>query len=156
MRKFLASSAFAMLVAASLPLAAQNVKIEREGEAFKEATAQALSAAAVEDAIGKAPSGKSQIVFFRSASSPGDAVSVRDAAGGEALVALDPGMYFVVTTVAGSHSYATADTGPFPMDLEPGRTYYVQTIRNKKGGTQLLRSSADKFQRAANADTAKH
>jgi hypothetical protein len=76
-------------------------------------------------------------------------VAVRDAAGSQSLIDLDPGMYFVAITAPGSHSYATSDTGPFPMDLEPGRTYYVQAIRNKKGQAQLLRSSAEKFQRAA-------
>ena len=140
---------FALLLAASFPLAAQKVVIEKEGEAFKEATAQQLTAEAVESAVGKAPPGRSQIVFFRSASSPGDAVSVRDAAGGEPLVLLDAGMYFVAITQPGAHSYATTDTGPFPLDLEPGRTYYVQAIRNRKGQTQLLRSNADKFARAA-------
>jgi hypothetical protein len=151
MRKLLSCSAlFALLLAASLPLAAQKVKIENQGEAAITAEARQLSDAAVEDAIGKAPPGRSQIVFYRSSSSPGTAVAVRDAAGAEPIISLDPGMYYVTVTTPGSHSYATADTGPFPIDLEPGRTYYVQAIRNKQGATQLLRSSADKFQRAAN------
>jgi hypothetical protein len=140
---------FALLLAVSLPLAAQKVKIESQGEAFTKVEAKELTAAAVEDAIGKAPSGKAQVVFYRSTSSPGSPVAVRDAAGSQSLIDLDPGMYFVAITAPGSHAYATSDTGPFPMDLEPGRTYYVQAIRNKKGQAQLLRSSAEKFQRAA-------
>jgi len=151
MRKSLSCSAlFALLLAASLPLAAQKVKIENQGEAAIAAEAKMLSDAAVEDAIGKAPSGRSQVVFYRAESSPGSAVAVRDAAGSAPIISLDPGMYFVTVTTPGTHSYATADTGPFSLDLEPGRTYYVQAIRNKSGATQLLHSNADKFQRAAN------
>ena len=146
----LGSALFAMLLAVSLPLAAQKVVIENQGEASKAATAQMLTAEAVETAVGKAPSGRAQIVFFRSAKSPGSAVSVREAAGGEPLILLDAGMYFIATALPGAHSYATADTGPFPLDVEPGRTYYVQAIRNRNGATQLLRSNADKFARVAN------
>lgn len=143
------SALFAMLLAASLPVAAQKMTVENQGEASKQATAQLLTAEAVEDAVGKAPAGRAQVVFFRSSKSPGDPVSVREAAGGTPLIALDPGMYFVTTAIPGARSYATSDTGPFPLDLEPGRTYYVQAIRNRKGQTQLLRSNADKFARAA-------
>jgi hypothetical protein len=150
MQKFLKSAAvFAVLLAASLPLAAQKVKIENQGEAATKVEARELAAVAVEGDIGKAPAGKSQVVFFRSTKSPGLPVAVRDAAGGQALIDLDPGMYFVAITAPGSHAYATADTGPFPMDLDAGRTYYVQAIRDKRGNAQLLRSSAEKFQRAA-------
>jgi hypothetical protein len=143
------SALFALLLAASLPVAAQKVSIENQGEASKQATAQVLTAEAVENAVGKAPAGRAQVVFFRSSKSPGDAVSVRDAAGGLALIELDPGMYYIASAIPGPRSYATADMGPFPLDLEPGRTYYVQAIRNKNGRTQLLLSSADKFARAA-------
>jgi hypothetical protein len=139
-----------MLIAASFPLAAQKVTIEREGEAFKAASAQQLATAAVEDAVGKAPAGRAQVVFFRSSTSPGNAVAVRESAGGEPLIELDAGMYYVAVLQPGAHAYATSDVGPLPMDLEPGRTYYVQAIRNRKGQAQLLRSNADKFARAAN------
>ena len=61
----------AMLVALSLPVAAQKVKIENQGEASVGAEASALTAEAVEKAVGRAPDGKSQVVFFRSAKSPG-------------------------------------------------------------------------------------
>ena len=93
MRKSLSCSAlFALLLAASLPLAAQKVKIENQGEAAITAEARALNEAAVEDAIGKALSGRSQIVFYRSSTSPGSAVAVRDAAGSTPIIQLDPGM----------------------------------------------------------------
>ena len=143
------SALFALMLFASLPLAAQKVKIENQGEAATTVEARELKSAAVEDAIGPPPAGRAQIVFYRSSTSPGNAVTVRDAAGSEPLIMLDPGMYYVAVASPGTRSYATADTGPFPMDIDAGRTYYVQAIRNKGGDTQLLRSSADKFQRAA-------
>ena len=72
MRSILSRSALlAMLVALSLPVAAQKVKIENQGEASNTAEARTLTAEAVEKAVGKAPDGKSQVVFFRSARSPG-------------------------------------------------------------------------------------
>jgi hypothetical protein len=97
-----------------------------------------LTAEAVETAVGKAPSGRAQIVFFRSAKSPGSAVSVREAAGGEPLILLDAGMYFIATALPGAHSYATADTGPFPLDVEPGRTYYVQADPQQERGDAVV------------------
>lgn len=145
--KYVAVLAFA---AATMPAFAQKVVIENQGEASKAATSHVLTAEAVEKDIGKAPSGRAQVVFFRSAKSPGENVAVRDAAGGVPLIELEPGTYFIATATPGSHAYATPDKGPFSMDLDAGRTYYVQAIRNKDGGTQLIRSSADKFARAAN------
>ena len=139
-----------VIAAAAMPAFAQKVVIENQGEASKSATAHVLTAEAVEKDIGKAPAGRAQVVFFRSSKSPGDNVAVRDAAGGLPLIELEPGTYFIATTTPGSHAYATPDKGPFSMDLDAGRTYYVQAIRNKNGGTQLIRSNAEKFARAAN------
>jgi hypothetical protein len=139
----------ALVLAAALPAFAQKVTIENQGQAAEDQKARALTAEAVENEVGKAPSGRAQVVFFRSSKSPGEPVAIRDAAGGMSLIDLDPGMYFVAVSTPGTHAYATADTGPFTMDLDAGRTYYVQAIRNKKGATQLIRSSSDKFARAA-------
>jgi hypothetical protein len=143
-----------LFAAIAMPAFAQKVKIENRGQAAEDVAAHELTMAAIEKDIGKAPAGKAQVVFFRSASSPGDPVGVRDAAGGLSLVDLEPGMYFVSATTPGTRAYATADTGPFSMDLDAGRTYYVQVIRKKGGAAQLLRSSAEKFARAANANKA--
>jgi hypothetical protein len=145
--KCAAALAFALL---ALPAFAQKVKIENQGQAAVDAAAHEMTVEAVEKDVGKAPAGKAQVVFFRSASSPGDPVGVRDAAGGMSMIDLEPGMYFVSTTTPGTRAYATADTGPFSMDLDAGRTYYVQVIRKKGGAAQLIRSSAEKFARAAN------
>ncbi|KGQ18282.1 hypothetical protein LF41_1637 [Lysobacter dokdonensis DS-58] len=153
MTRSIKAVAVLLLAFAATPAFAQKIKIENQGQAAVDASARQMTAEAVEKDIGKAPSGKAQVVFFRSSSSPGDAVAVRDAAGGMSMIDLDPGMYFVSTAAPGTHAYATADTGPFSMDLDAGRTYYVQAIRTKKGTTQLIRSSSEKFARAANRTT---
>ena len=150
--RFLKSIAVLAFAGLALPASAQRVKIENQGQAAVDVAAHELTVAAVEKDIGKAPAGKAQVVFFRSASSPGDPIGVRDAAGGMSMIDLEPGMYFLSTTTAGTHAYATADTGPFSMDLDAGRTYYVQVIRKKGGTAQLIRSSAEKFARAANTN----
>jgi hypothetical protein len=139
----------ALLFAFAMPAFAQKVKIENQGQASENVSARALTAEAIESEIGKPPAGRAQIVFFRSSKSPGDPVAIRDAAGGVPMIELDPGMYFVAVTTPGSKAYATSDTGPFSMDLDAGRTYYVQAIRNKSGQQQLLRSNAERMQRAA-------
>ena len=139
-----------VLAAAALPAFAQKVTIENQGQAAQDVKSRELTAEAVEKDIGKPLPGRAQVVFFRSSSSPGESVAVRDAAGGMSMIDLEPGTYFVSAVTPGTHAYATADTGPFSMDLDAGRTYYVQAIRNKKGATQLIRSNADKFARAAN------
>ena len=136
----------AALLVLSLPVAAQKVKIENQGEAALTAEARALNAAEVEKTLGKAPAGKAQVVFYRGATSPGAQVDVQESA--SSLVALDPGMYYVVSTEPGKHAYAT-ESGAFDITLEAGKTYYVQAIRNRAGKGQLRRSNADKFQRAA-------
>ncbi|MGO4552440.1 hypothetical protein AB4059_15235 [Lysobacter sp. 2RAF19] len=140
---------FAMV---ALPAFAQKVKIENQGQAAVDVAAHELNEQAVEQDVGKAPAGKAQVIFFRSSSSPGDPIGVRDAAGGVSLIDLEPGMYFVSTAAPGTRAYATADTGPFSMDLDAGRTYYVQVIRKRGGAAQLIRSSAEKFMRAGNAN----
>ena len=139
----------ALLFAAALPAFAQKVTVENQGQASENVTQRALTAEALETEIGKAPAGRAQVVFFRSSKSPGNPVVIREASGSLSIIDLDPGMYFVTAVMPGTHAYATSDTGPFTMDLDAGRTYYVQAIRNKNGNTQLIRSSADKFSRAA-------
>src|SRR5437868_6328168 len=86
-----------LVLAAALPAFAQKVKIENQGQAAVDEAAHELNAAAVEQDIGKAPAGKAQVVFFRSATSPGDPIGVRDAAGGMSLIDIEPGMYFKST-----------------------------------------------------------
>src|SRR5262245_33918841 len=108
-RRSLKILAILVFAAATTPAFAQKVVIERQGEASKAATSHVLTAEAVEKYIGKPPSGRAQVVFFRSSKSPGENVAVRDAAGGQPLIELEPGTYFIATTMPGSHAYATPD-----------------------------------------------
>jgi len=131
----------------ALPAAAQKMTIESQGQAEIVARAQALDAEAVAKAIGEAPAGKGQVVFFRSARSPGAAISVEE--GDAALVELEPGMYFVVQVAPGTHGFDAGGSASLGLDAGAGQTHYVQVIRNRAGQPQLRRSSAAAFQRAA-------
>jgi hypothetical protein len=129
-----------------MPVAAQKVTIESQGQAAVEAKAQALSAKAVAKAIGEAPAGKGQVVFFRAATSPGAAISVGEA--GMPLIELEPGMYFVAQVTPGTHGFDAG--GPaLGLNVDDGKTRYVQVIRNRAGQPQLRPSNATSFQRAA-------
>lgn len=135
------------MLAVALPAMAQKVVIESQGEAEIVARAQALNAKAVAAAIGQAPAGKGQIVFFRASGSPGAVIGVQE--GDTALIDLDPGMYFVVQVAPGTHGFDTGGSDSLGVEAGAGQTLYVQVIRNRAGQPQLRRSSAAAFQRAA-------
>ena len=130
-----------------LPAMAQKLTIESQGEAEIVARAQALNASAIAKAIGEAPAGKGQVVFFRAATSPGAGIGVEE--GDSALIELDPGMYFVIQADPGTHGFDAGDAGNLDVPVAAGQTQYVQVIRNRAGQPRLLKSSAAKFQRAA-------
>lgn len=134
-------------LACALPAAAQKLTIESQGQAEVEAKAQALSAKAIAEAMGEAPAGKGQIVFFRAPTSPGAAIMVEE--GDAQLVELEPGMYFVAIVAPGMHHFDAAGPATLGLEADEGKTYYVQVIRNRAGQPQLRRSSAASFQRAA-------
>jgi len=142
-RKLLLSAA---LSCCALPAMAQKVTIESQGQAEIEAKAQALSAKAVAKAIGEAPAGKGQVVFFRAATSPGATIGVSEA--GVPLIDLDPGMYFVAQVTPGTHGFDAGGTA-LGLNVDDGKTRYVQVIRNRAGQPQLRPSNATAFQRAA-------
>jgi hypothetical protein len=136
----------AALSCCALPAMAQKLTVESQGQAEIQAKAQALSAKAIAKAIGEAPSGKGQVVFFRAATSPGAAISVGEA--GMPLIELEPGMYFVAQVTPGTHGFDAG--GPaLGLNVDDGKTRYVQVIRNRAGQPQLRPSSATSFQRAA-------
>lgn len=143
-RKLLLSAALSFC---ALPALAQKVVIESQGQAEVEAKAQALSARAVADAVGEAPAGKGQVVFFRAATSPGAAIGVQE--NGAGLIDLEPGMYFVAEVAPGAYRFGADAGGDLGLDVAAGQTRYVQVIRNRAGQPQLRRSSATSFQRAA-------
>lgn len=135
------------LLAVALPVAAQKVVIESQGQAEIVARAQALNARGVADAIGQAPEGKGQIVFYRASSSPGAAIGVQE--GETALIDLEPGMYFVVQLAPGMHGFDTGGSDSLGVEVGAGQTHYVQVIRNRAGQPQLRRSNAAALQRTA-------
>jgi len=141
-RKLLLSAA----LSCALPAMAQKVTIESQGQAEVEAKAQALSAKALAKAIGEAPAGKGQVVFFRAANSPGATIGVSEA--GVPLIALDPGMYFIAQVTPGTHGFDAGGTA-LGLNVDDGKTRYVQVIRNRAGQPQLRPSNATAFQRAA-------
>ena len=134
------------LWAVALSASAQQVKVESQGEAAVEAQEEALVAMSMSKAIGHPVAGKGQVVFFRSSRSPGAAVDIH--ADGEVVGNLPAGMYFAVPATAGTHAYATGDAGPVSVAVTADKTHFVQAIRDRAGRTQLLRSTATRFQRA--------
>ena len=111
----------AALLALSLPVAAQKVKIENQGEAAaRPPKPRALTVAAIEKTLGKAPAGKAHVVFFRAATSPGAAAVVRC----RWIVAdlARTGMYFV-STDRRARVLRAAETGPFDRPRSGSRVY---------------------------------
>lgn len=134
------------LLAVALSAAAQQMKVESQGEAEVATQKEALVAMSMAKAIGQPVAGKGQVVFFRSAKSPGAALGVR--ADGQVVGELPPGMYFAVPATAGTHAYATGSARPLSIGVTADKTYFVQVIRDRAGRPQLLRSNATKFERA--------
>ncbi len=134
------------LLAVALAASAQQVKIESQGEAAIQAQKEALVAMSMSQASGLPMTGKGQVVFYRSAKSPGAPFDIR--ADGEVVGDLPPGMYFSVPASPGTHAYATGNAGPLSVAVTKDKTYFVQVIRDRAGRPQLLRSTAVKFQRA--------
>jgi hypothetical protein len=131
-----------------LPAAAQTLKIESQGQAAVDAEAKMLEAVAIARTLGQPPAGKGQVVFFRSAKSPGAAPNVQES--GVALGDLPAGMYLVALAAPGTHAYDLGGANTtVSVNVAPGKTHYVQVIRTRKGQAQLLRSNAAAFNRAA-------
>lgn len=136
------------LLALCLSTNAQQMKIESQGQAAVDAETQRMTAVAMAEALGQPPGGKGQVVFFRSAKSPGASAQVQE--NGSALGELPAGMYFVAIVAPGAHSYGVDDSGnTAAVNVAADKTHYVQVIRNRSGRTQLLRSNATAFQRAS-------
>lgn len=149
MRAVLLRSAMTCLLSAvCLAAGAQQVKIESQGQAAVESEAITLKAIAMARALGPPPAGKGQVVFFRSAKSPGTAPEVQE--NGVAVGELPAGMYLVALAAPGTHAYRVAGgASTATISVAAGKTHYVQVIRNRSGHAQLLRSNAGAFQRAA-------
>lgn len=130
----------------ALSASAQQMQIESQGEAAIQAQKEALVAMSMSKAIGLPMAGKGQVVFFRSARSPGAPLDIH--ADGDVVGDLPAGMYFAVPATPGTHAYATGNAGPLSVAVTKDKTYFVQVIRDRAGRPHLLRSTAVKFQRA--------
>ena len=150
MRSVLFRSAMScVLLALSLSVSAQEVKVESQGqaaveaEAPAEAKAEATSESAVESKaettpaaevaagngiIGAPPAGKGQIVFFRPSKFVGGAVGFKVREGTTELGKLRSGNYFVAAVDPGTHEYTVHSEAKdvLTLEVEAGETYYVQ------------------------------
>src|SRR6478672_5780949 len=140
-RHVLAAALAASLFSASLGAAAQQVKIESQGQAEQNAQRNTVVAKAMSEAVGAPAAGTGQVVFFRAANSPGAEI---DDGTSEGLVG--PGMYLTVAATPGAHNYGPGTLG---VAVKAGETRYVQVIRSRDGTPKLLASTATKFQNAA-------
>jgi hypothetical protein len=134
------------LLALSLAAVAQQAKFEIQGNAATESRKNDAIARAITEEIGAPPAGKGQVVFFRTARSPGSAIPV--SGDGMAVGELPAGMYFATPAVAGTHAYSPGDGGGLSVQVRTGQTHYVQVIRNRAGQPKLVRTTATMFQRA--------
>jgi|SRR6478672_463001 len=143
-RHVLAAALAASLFSASLGAAAQQVKIESQGQAEQNAQRNTVVAKAMSEAVGAPAAGTGQVVFFRAANSPGAEIDVIADGTSEGLVG--PGMYLTVAATPGAHNYGPGTLG---VAVKAGETRYVQVIRSRDGTPKLLASTATKFQNAA-------
>lgn len=145
MRRILFASLFACTLGfASLGAAAQQLKIESQGQAEQESQKAKAVARSMAQSIGEPAAGMGQVVFFRSSKSPGDGIDV--AADGVSAGNVDAGMYLAMPASPGVHAYGP---GTLSLKLKAGETRYVQVIRNRAGAPQLRLSDATRFQNAA-------
>ncbi|NDK37938.1 hypothetical protein DT603_03675 [Pseudoxanthomonas gei] len=91
-----------------------------------EATATAVAAAPA-GAIGAAPAGKGQIVFFREKKFAGAAINYKVREGETELGKLSSGTYFVHVADPGAHEYTVHSEAKdiLNLEVEAGETYYV-------------------------------
>jgi hypothetical protein len=143
-RHVLAAALAASLFSVSLGAAAQQVKIESQGQAEQNAQRQTIVAKTMSEAVGAPATGTGQVVFFRASNSPGAAIDV--VADGTTEGGVGPGMYLAVAATPGSHSYGPGMLG---VTVKAGETKYVQVIRGRDGAPKLLASTATTFQNAA-------
>lgn len=133
-----------LLGALALAASAQQLKIESKGQAAEGAEQDAKLAVALSETLNLPKDGKAQVVLFRTPKSPGEDVSL--SADGKPLGELPAGHYLPVSSTAGTHVFGT-DTTALTLNVDAGKTYFVQVIHDKTGRPKLLRSNATRFQR---------
>lgn len=100
--------------------------------------------------IAPPPAGLGQIVFFRSGSLFGGAVSCAVSESGVKLSSLYIGHYFIAGAGPGIHSFTVSSeaTDTLRLEIEPGETYYVQCsigMGFMAGRPNLSPSTKEKF-----------
>ena len=103
-------------------VAAEATAVAPEAEAKTVAIA-----AAPAGAIGAAPAGKGQIVFFREKKFAGAAINYKVREGETELGKLSSGSYFVHVADPGAHEYTVHSEAKdiLNLEVEAGETYYV-------------------------------
>lgn len=134
------------LLAMPLSVAAQQFRIEVQGNAANESRKSDALAQAISKKVGEPASGKGQVVFFRTPSSPGAAIRV--AGDGQAIGTLPAGNYFAKPFVEGAHAYTIREGNQVAVNVRSGHTYYVQVTRDRAGQAKLVNSNPIGFQRA--------
>lgn len=126
-----------------LPAIGQRTRFESQGEAFVAAEEKAMIETALVRVFGAPPSGKGQIVFFRSPKSTSTAFDVRE--NGAELAKLPSGSYFIVAAQPGTYSFTVdAEAGEvLTVEVKPGRTHYVKASNRRAEGERPYLSRAD-------------
>lgn len=134
---------FLALLLFCLPALAQRTRFESQGEAFVTAEDEAMIETALVRVFGAPPSGKGQIVFFRSSKSTSTAFEVRE--GGAELATLPSGSYFIVAAKPGTYSFTVdAEAGEvLTVEVKPGKTHYVKAGNRRAEGERPYLSRAD-------------
>lgn len=145
MRRILVRVMFpCLLLALASATSAQQLRIESKGQAAEGAEQAAKLAVALSETLGLPKNGKAQVVLFRTPKSPGDDISL--SGDGKPLGELPAGHYLPVSSTAGTHVFGT-DTTALTLNVDAGKTYFVQVTRDRTGRPHLLRSTATSFQR---------
>ena len=138
------SATLLALLLVCLPAIAQRTRFESRGEAYVAAEERDMvDAALVRHVFGAPPSGKGQIVFFRSARSASDDPEVRK--NGNEVAKLPSGSYFIVAVAPGMHAFTVdAEAGEvLTVEVKPGRTHYVKVGNRSAEGERPYLSRAD-------------
>jgi hypothetical protein len=144
------TAALCALVLLSLPVHAQRVRYDTNGQADVLAERLLLvEAAVVRDITGKPSGSMGQVVFFRPDRPAANAGEVRVSESGTELHPLPGGSWFVALVPAGLHSYQV-DGERIDLDVRGGRSYFVRCA-GADTRVRLSESNAMVFLNAANS-----
>lgn len=101
---------------------------ELEAAVPGEATTATIPTRLIAGKIPPPPTGKGQVVFYRTGAIMGFAISCAVQENGAKLSSLPPGRYAVITADPGVHSYSVRSeaTDTLRMEIEPDETYFAK------------------------------